>query len=619
MSRHLLPALSLLLLAAPARASDLKKPYEVRLVIYTAKHRLLTDVFKGRVSRQLADGLQAALGPVAKVEVLDEHEKLDDIAARGLDKALANYRARAEHRTYFVHIDLVGASYQIQTRLHDGLTGLPAPTVRKERTQDRDYVAREAALLIERDLGLLGTITSEPDAERKVTVELKGGGIDKVDLSKWVKPGEVFAVAEVGNNLPGRLLPWTYLQAEGEPEKGVVTCKFYSRYRLKSVKGLRAVLLNTRAGSLRLRLREERGDGRLGQPALPWTVQITHRGFEKGEATRVEVTTDGRRDLDTKGDDHGTFSKLAFVTVLSGQAVRARAPVPITDGGVVLLTVPAGDEDDDRVLFKSRALDRDASDAYLVQLQLVKEINALNKPEKRTEALAKVRLALGRLQKDHRKLSEAYNELKEELRTYKGKNTPDLSRVEARLKVIKDGETDLLEHVANLEKILAKENDPARKDWLFKEQVAKQLEKDAELGQAIAIYEKAPAEFQTEALKKHLASLRALWATADDDHKKAREFIYDSWPKLTTTAELKDNLEKAREALATCKKNKDKVGPARMAKATTVHIERVLKEAAELKPEVNPDEAKPAQLALEVVEGLRKLQAETVRYLTAKD
>src|SRR5262245_24686441 len=102
MLRRVLPLLALALLAAPARASDLKDPCKVRLVIDFAKHRLLTDVFKQRVAEQLGDGLQAALGPLAKVEVTTTHDKLDDIRTRGVDKALAAWRERSEYRTHFV-------------------------------------------------------------------------------------------------------------------------------------------------------------------------------------------------------------------------------------------------------------------------------------------------------------------------------------------------------------------------------------------------------------------------------------------------------------------------------------------------------------------------------------
>lgn len=621
MLRRVLPLFALALLAPPAgAASDLKNPYKVRVVVDVARHRLLTDVYHEKVAKQLGDGIQAALGPLAKVEALTKHDKLDDVRTRGLERALRDWRERSEYRTYFVRLDIVGTFYRVQTRLHDGLTGLPSPAVRTARTRDRDYVAREAALLIERDLGLLGTITSEPDGQRSVTVELKGGGIAKVDTSKWVKQGEVFQVVRVAGAGAGQVVPWTYLQAEGKPKGGVVTCKFWSRYKLPTVTGLRCVLLSTRSGPLRLRLREERPGGRPGALEAPVTLQVRRRGFEGEDATRLDRTTDS--DLDTSRlSKNRTWGKLAFVTVLSsGNKVRARIPVPVTDEPVTLLTIPPGGEEEDGVTFRHRSLQRNVIVAYLVQMQLFKEINELTaKPDKRAEALAKVQATLKRLRDDHERLSKEREELSEELEKHTGKNKPTLTVIDQRLEAIKSGEDDLRKHVAVLKKIEQEENDPEKKEWLIQEERAKQLVKDAELGQAIKIYEKAPKAFQSAALKNHLAALRKQWATADDEHRKAREFIYETWPKIDSSAKLKESMKEARSAFETCKKNKDKVGPLKLLKASDVHVERLRKEAAELKPEINVDDEKPAKLLLELIPELQKLVTDVTEHLKKKE
>ena len=46
------------------------KPYQLRVVLHIAKHRLLTKVFQDRVRLELRDSLQAALGDLAQVEVV---------------------------------------------------------------------------------------------------------------------------------------------------------------------------------------------------------------------------------------------------------------------------------------------------------------------------------------------------------------------------------------------------------------------------------------------------------------------------------------------------------------------------------------------------------------------
>src|SRR4051812_39478000 len=100
MSRHLTLRLALLVACSvclggrAAAANDAKEPYKIRLVVDVARHRLLTDVFKEQLQRELKDGLQAALGKLAKVEVSDKHDLLPAIRADGLQKALDGYRKR---------------------------------------------------------------------------------------------------------------------------------------------------------------------------------------------------------------------------------------------------------------------------------------------------------------------------------------------------------------------------------------------------------------------------------------------------------------------------------------------------------------------------------------------
>src|SRR5581483_6120008 len=59
--------------AAQAAQPEAHTPYHLQVVLHVAKHRLLTDVFRDRVERELRDGLQASLGELARVEVVRDH------------------------------------------------------------------------------------------------------------------------------------------------------------------------------------------------------------------------------------------------------------------------------------------------------------------------------------------------------------------------------------------------------------------------------------------------------------------------------------------------------------------------------------------------------------------
>ena len=324
----LLSSLCSLFLCGACRAADETEPYKIRIVLSIARHPLLTKVFRDRVAHELSDGLQAALGNLAKVEVTQTHPKLDDIRRHGLVKGLDGWREQSEYKTHFVRIEYTRTGYTIQTRQHDGLLGMTSPVVRRDRTRDPAYVGRTAALLMDRDMGLLGTVESEPDGKKLVRVALKGGKLG-VDLGKWVKKDEVFALVRMSGGSVGELAPWALLQVEEPPTDGVCVCRYFSRYIQKGgVSGLRCVLLGTHKGTLRLRLVQDRpGKGRTGLDSAV-TLEIRHNGFDGEETTKLSFSTNGSRDEDTLAHDpqKGLFNRVAFISVLSAGELRRASP-----------------------------------------------------------------------------------------------------------------------------------------------------------------------------------------------------------------------------------------------------------------------------------------------------
>ena len=148
--------------------------------------------------------------------------------------------------------------------------------------------------LLERDLGLLGTVVGEPDRQGMVSVEMRGGALG-VDLGKWVKKGEVFGLVKVEGNSLGTEVPWTILRVVEPPSKGVCRCQLFSRYQLRQVTGLKAVLLGTTTGPLRLRLLQEKGAPATLEP-LPRSrsVQIRRDGFNGEDNSRLPMTASRR-------------------------------------------------------------------------------------------------------------------------------------------------------------------------------------------------------------------------------------------------------------------------------------------------------------------------------------
>src|SRR5262249_23098864 len=154
-------------------------------------------------------------------------------------------------KLHFVLIDFVDDQYQIQARQYDGTTGLASRVVRRDRTADREYVSRLVLSLVDRDFGLVGTVGSK-EAGGRVRVDLKAGGMGG-ELGRWVKKGEVFAVAEIsriGTGLRSRREDWMLLRVEEEPRDGACVCRLFHRFGKPlvggpSVLGYRCLKLGT--------------------------------------------------------------------------------------------------------------------------------------------------------------------------------------------------------------------------------------------------------------------------------------------------------------------------------------------------------------------------------------
>ena len=196
-----------------------------------------------------------------------------------------------------------------------------------------------------------------------------------------------------------------------------------------------------------------------------------------------------------------------------------------------------------------------------------------------------MRSTLERCQQDHERLTAERDEVRKEIDKLAEKDRPskfDLEAVDNRLKLIKSGEGDLLKHLTLLEKIEKEESDPKKKEWLIQKEQAKVLEKEAELGQAIAIYEKVPAEFHTAAAKKKkIEELKKLWKAMRRETLSSEAFhlqdLADPGNRLVhlgaaSREEAFDALDRLQEKAA------DVIGPTKLLKITEKHVENIAKE-----------------------------------------
>ncbi len=612
----LLIGLALFWATATASASESKEPYQIRLVIHVVPHKQLTRIFRERIARELGDGIQAALGELARVEVTESHPLLPTIQQQGLAKALDGYRQRSDWQFYFVLIDFNGTHYRIQTRVHNGLTGHPSPVVRSTRISDREFVARAAAFLLERDFALVGTIESEPEAGR-VQVRLKGGELG-VDLGRWIKKGEVFRLGEVNGDEPLQWREWAYLQVVEPAKDGLCTCKLYSRYSESNVAGLRVELLGTRPGPLRLRFLQEtpKGPGPLKDSL---SVQIRRNGFDGEETQRLQFPVSSSRDINTtRLGDKGRFDRLAFLSVLKDDKVRTRVPVPILDESLTVIVVPQLNELENQKLENYRRFRDKVIEATLVLNSQVRKINQETaKPENRSKGIASGREAIQRLQRDYADLITQRETVLRDLQSLPDKDRPsaaEMKALEVRLKNLKEGETELLKHIAELEQIEKEENDPKRREWRQQIERAKSLEKEGELGEAIEIYQKTPPEFDSPEQQNHLASLLKQWEPKSKEHEAARDFIRKKFPTLKTE-ELLEKIGELDAAVKECIQVEDALTLRHFQRGLEKQLKRIDEELSKLKPETVFEDQKPAEQIKELLPKLEKIDRDARAYL----
>src|SRR5262249_35789488 len=213
---------------------------------------------------------------------------------------------------------------------------------------------------------------------------------------------------------------------------------------------------------------------------------------------------------------------------------------------------------------------------------LFKSLNEDNRrADRRAATLERGRKALDDLDKQIRAFSEERDQLAK-TKPLKGQKALDLSRGDAQLRDVKKGRDELAKAIGRWETILKEGNSAETQDALANLEVAQNLEKLADYGRAIELYEKVFAQTKDAKLGQRLEKLKEAWKPKSDEHAKARAFIYDTWSKLEPRAVTKARVKEAQDALAACRKAKDPLGPRKLLAVAIGHARQLNKELGEL-------------------------------------
>jgi tetratricopeptide (TPR) repeat protein len=599
-----------------------KSPYQLRVVLQIAEHRMLTPLFKEELKTSLRNQLQLALGKLAHVEVINAHPLLSDIRTKGLQAVLDAWNEISPQQTHFVLVDYADGQYLLETGNHDGMTGLSNGAVRKQALPDRQRVADAAAEMVRKSFGVVGTFQKLGKLEGKeVEVTLKGGDLGE-PLDGWVQSGDVFALVRVGQAAgKPRVTPieWAVLRATESPRGGTVRCRYFCR--LLNDKdlpeqgpgaGYRCIKLDTRRGPVRVRLVDENLVFMSGQ------VQVSTNEDFIGELDNG-VTLKGLYETSQ------SYGGVAYVRILTGAKVLAEFPVAIVNDRAIVCRVWSLSADavkqgeiEDR---KERWI-RWIEDALDLQRQLVKEYEAALRTPKNTKESLTAALKLG--QKHLKTMDDEVSRLKDERKNlvdFAGKYRVNLEYGDQRAEAFNTQKKDLAESLAVLAKRLNDANSDEALEMGTLLSRAELLEKQADFEQALQLYERvlktgAKLNLGTGEVKKRFDRLKRDWMIQSPDHEEARHFIYEEWPSLDLQG-VKANLAKAKASLQHCKDAGDRKTPLKLLLVMQEHM-KTLNAALEALRRLDDEDALARFKGMrELGNALKGLQSEAASWISS--
>ena len=644
-----------LLLACGLRAHagldpEVNSPYQLRVVMRIGDHPHFTAHFRREIKIELQRQLQAALGTLGSAEVVDQLALPKEewpplwklVEEKGLE-ALDNVNDVGGGKTHFLRIEFSEGGYELQARQHDGTSGFATPIIRKSRTHDRNYVAREAALMVGLDFGLVATL-NPAGAGDKFFITAKASAKGPID--HWVKKGEVFAVVAIrterrrvtpapnskspsktiavqtGNRLDGVLL-----QVTDEPRDGVIPCRVFNRYEPAfpaGVASFRCVKLGTITGVLRLRLVDP-----AGAPQKAAALQVYARSGS---------FPDGDREADQAANRDGVFvskmpiANIAFVRVLLGKVQVARIPIEMLDNRVEVRSIrlePAA-EARDRLDAERRGLLTRLTDDRLIQVRCFQEITALEQAGKKADALERGETTFRLLESSTKDVGEEVENLKARAAKVLPKAELYANDCAQQVQILQARQKELTQHLESLRQSIAEDNDPkvqAKKRNLQNiVRDAELLAEQAEYDKALAKYEEAIAAAADEPAAKQridvpYQALKKAWRMkgANAAHTKARSFIFETWPKLGALADIRDQLPAARQAFEACKAAHDRLAVNKMHLAAIGVATRFGDELKKLTDSaMDEEELKTLATYQKVNDDLRKLLGDIEIYLLSE-
>jgi hypothetical protein len=583
---------------APSVDPELTTPYTWRVVFRISPHPTLG----AKVKERFVADLKAALGPALGddfgwVEVIDldatPKDKWEPLWKRFDEKgwaalegeSLKEFQTFTGVKTHFLTLKAGDGKFTLESRQHDGSTGLATPLTRVRTVTDPDTLSRTAGLMLAADFGPVGTVEPLTENAEACILRVRGGELPGAD--RWVKVGDVFQFVLV-QDVPrpaakdekpksGKGLSVTPTDRRGNPQAftllrvsevlkpGVVKCDIFTRYEFPFVRGryivgYRAMKVSTREGRVSVRLEDDKGQP--PPPSAPLQLWATEYG--------AQVKPNDRDLLDRRGDEFTspkTLRGVAYVTAKLGSGKYERYPLPVLDhGGPVKLTFGFDEKAVRKARFENTAVRfyNRVLDARLVREELTKAVGRLIEKEEFKAAMERARAGLKAIREEDERLTKELAELRKNPDAADTTPTNTLTTAERLLDALRATHGDLEASIQNLEIAVAKAEDPATYEKKFR---ANEIQRDiafherrGEVQQALDKYDELIAFTNLEEARERKKKFEADSRAKSDEQAGLRNYFTDTWAKIVTREEFDAAIPTLRQTAEALAKLDDKYG-----------------------------------------------------------
>ena len=547
-----------------------------RIVLKVQPHPLLSGTFREQLQRDLSATLAPALGSLGTVEVVeldrvpkDRWDPLwEEFDIKGFE-ALASRRDLTGTKTHFLKLEYKDGRYLLESRQHDGFSGLASPVVRKESLRAPELVGRTAGLMLDRDFGLAGTVEPGPKDEAKITLRARatrtGGAIRQGRRRLRRLPGHEDqpprpAAGPHRDRQDHR--PTTRLGSASGPVGRAAGIHPSARHRGRQgrraevrrpdalegrdagrprVAGYRCMKLGTVEQPLAVRLIGSSG-------VMQKTAgQVTVRGNEAG----FNAPPDPRDSFEFKdGLFRSTrpFTNVACVVVALAGGEAQQYPVPILGGEPVSLQFETSLQAAEAAAFirdATATLQRSA-DARHAQMICSDATAKLIDKQKNSDALARAKGGLQAADAADKSIADDLTRLKEQV-ALAPEGPKIVVAIEQNLKAMRGFNQKLGDHIKKLEDVVRRENDPTV--GARQVQIESTVEKikillgGGNVEEAINAYDLLiTLEPDNPDAKAQRDKLIAEWKPKSAEHAKARDYLLKTWPAIATIPDYVESL-----------------------------------------------------------------------------